>query len=288
MTANHAWDLRFRRATAARKRGSAEPLPAPLIESVRRVDPLVAATQAGTTLTELGIAALAGSAGADLVSAIPSGIWKLISKASLLILILGLGFLLLGALPLLYGAGAILRWLVHVVEAVVAAPLWAAAHAAPEGDDHTSRLAAKGYNNVLFIFLFPVLAVGAVFAATQSGRVATPLLLDLVFAGVQQGNSNSILAAPTQFVVALILSLVVLGITLIGAWGLVESLPTAVLGWISTAAPGLNPFADRGERHTHGLVAWVRGQAARAGIGARPLRAPRPGRGAERSGRTRA
>ena len=38
------WNLRFRRATAARKRGSApepEPLPPHLIESVRRVDPRV-------------------------------------------------------------------------------------------------------------------------------------------------------------------------------------------------------------------------------------------------------
>lgn len=60
---------------------------------------------------------------------------------------------------------AILHWALRVVEASIAAPLWAASHLAPEGNGFAGSHARKGYILALDLFLRPtLLVIGACFA----------------------------------------------------------------------------------------------------------------------------
>ena len=114
-----------------------------------------------------------------------------------------------------------------------------------EGDDHTSRLAAKGYNNVLFILLYPALAVAGFFVAAKISQVVLPVALKIAIGGLwgdldEPGAWTSI----TNMIFLLIGLLVVCwhGVTI--SYQLIEGMPVAVLGWISVSEPGLNPFAN--------------------------------------------
>ena len=66
--------------------------------------------------------------------------------------------------PFIIWFGVLIGWLVMVVEAVIAAPLWAIAHVHPDGDGVVGR-AGQGYSLILGLTLRPVLAVLGLIAA---------------------------------------------------------------------------------------------------------------------------
>ena len=69
----------------------------------------------------------------------------------------------LPAIPVVFWARALVSWAVLVVETLVGAPFWAAAHVLPEGQGMAGQHARQGYVLLLDVFLRPVLlVVGAV------------------------------------------------------------------------------------------------------------------------------
>jgi conjugal transfer/type IV secretion protein DotA/TraY len=89
-----------------------------------------------------GVLAAAGSAVSSL------GAWIAGVLMLLAIPLFALGFIwayYLPALPFLLFWGGVINWLILVVEALVAAPLWIAAHAMPEGDCMAANAGRQGY-----------------------------------------------------------------------------------------------------------------------------------------------
>lgn len=65
----------------------------------------------------------------------------------------------LPALPAILWLLAVLGWLILVIEAVIAAPVWAAAHAMPEGEGIAGQHGRQGYMMLINILLRPALMV---------------------------------------------------------------------------------------------------------------------------------
>lgn len=247
------------------------------------LDPIVAMTMAGKQMINVGVATWAVDEASDMVGAkgIKNPLVGFIDVLGDVAGIIGIPLLVAGAIlfvlsfvPVLYGLTAFLRWMVYVVETLIAAPFWLAAHAAPEGDTHSSRLAWKGYNNVLFITLFPALAVAGFIAAMAISTVAIPIVLDIGWLGLFGVNPDSMegiggvlssIASLALFIVAAVLFCWIVVTT---AYQLIDTAPTSVLNWISTSEPGLNPFQNFSGRA--GQVfggATHRAKAAAVGMG---------------------
>jgi len=65
----------------------------------------------------------------------------------------------LPAIPIIFWVLGIVGWLIMVLEAVVAAPLWAASHVLPEGEGFAGPPARQGYMLLLALLIRPVLMV---------------------------------------------------------------------------------------------------------------------------------
>jgi len=67
----------------------------------------------------------------------------------------------LPAIPIIFWVLGIVGWLIMVLGAVVAAPLWAASHVLPEGEGFAGPAARQGYM-LLVIGLQPDITIGLV------------------------------------------------------------------------------------------------------------------------------
>ncbi|MDR2198122.1 MAG: DotA/TraY family protein [Deltaproteobacteria bacterium] len=160
------------------------------------------------------------------------------------ILLISYGFFLayfLPALPFILWMSGVLSWLILVVEAVVAAPLWVAVHALPEGEGLAGNAGKRGYLIFLGILLRPPLMVAAFLVAmgliTTVGRVIGHVFSVFGFARL----SESFLGISGFMAFSVILGAVVVT----AVWkifGLMNSLPDRVMNWIGGHIP------DQGDR----------------------------------------
>lgn len=166
------------------------------------------------------------------------------------------------ALPWVYMLLAVISWLTHVAEMYICAPLWIAAHAAPEGRDHTSNLAAKGYNNFLFVTLFPILAIGGLIAAMAVSWVGISLLnhsLAGQFVSELGGYSGAwalITRGLPTLLGFILLYCALLWMVLTTSFNLVQAFPRTILDWLSTAPAGASAFQQAAE-HAGGMAIGV-------------------------------
>jgi conjugal transfer/type IV secretion protein DotA/TraY len=150
------------------------------------------------------------------------------------LLLISYGFLLaylLPAIPFLIFLYGVLAWAVMVVEALAAAPLWAAAHALPDGDGLAGRGGGPGYMLLLGVLVRPPLMVFGFLMAmglmTGLGRVVGHMLA--VFGFDRLGESFLGVSGFLAFSVILGLGVVA------AAWrlfGLASHLPEKVVTWI--------------------------------------------------------
>ena len=78
-------------------------------------------------------------------------------------------------MPFIIWIGCIAGWVLLVIEAIIAAPLWAIMHLHPNGDDLTGR-GGNGYSLVLSLLLRPVLMVFGMEAAIVISSVIGELI----------------------------------------------------------------------------------------------------------------
>lgn len=109
------------------------------------------------------------SVGAAATSLLKSGAGKLLGLITFIaVLLLPIALLLafyLPATPLIIWILGIAGWFVLLIEAVFAAPLWAASHAMPEGDGFVGQRAQAGYLVMLSLLLRPILMLAGFFAS---------------------------------------------------------------------------------------------------------------------------
>lgn len=217
---------------------------------------------AGTGLGILG----AGST----VSLFSSGkISKAVGKAGTIIgfMTLVAGALIGYVMPIvfaIYGIMGVISWLTFVASAFFGVTLWSAAFAAPKGEEHTSQMAGKGWNMLIFIGLYPALAVGGLAAAVTITSLALPLV-NILMGGIIGMSDNGVadLTQPLDALAGAIIGFVIVTLaTAMLFWSvcmtsatLITTFPRTVLNMVSFSEPGLNPY----ENTSQGIMGNITG-----------------------------
>jgi conjugal transfer/type IV secretion protein DotA/TraY len=224
-----------------------------LFKAGETTDPLVVASTVGhglVTLATYGKAATFLPAVSKGLKATDSG--GTVNSVLTILFIVGV-FLgdILPSLPWVYFLFGTIAWLVHVTEMFISAPLWIAAHAAPEGSTHTSNLAAKGYNNMLYVMLYPVLAIGGFVAAMSINWIGMYMLNQMIgeqFANQLGGGLGMITHGLGTLVGFAFLYLACAWIIVNTSFNLIQAFPRTILNWLSTADAGHNAYDQGGHQ----------------------------------------
>lgn len=229
------------------------------IEKLSTQDPIMAISNVGDYLigsawglaSALGVVDVAHSMGKALPfvgKAIPN-LDKYISFALFTIflplLLYGLALAYyLPAIPFIRWISALVGWIILIVEALVAAPLWLCAHALPEGDGAAGQHGKRGYFLLLGILIRPPLMVVGFFTAVVLMNVVGRLLgagFEIFIAGTSQ---TKILGITGTFSMLVILGIVVI-MTANKFFSLIHYLPEHVTNWIGQQFHGLGEKEDQ-------------------------------------------
>lgn len=192
-----------------------------------------------------------------------SGLAKLFGKdgkTTTILAVIGGLLLLAGAflgyiLPVvfaIFGLMGVISWLTFVASAFFGVTLWGAAFAAPKGDEHTSQMAAKGWNTLIFLGFYPALAVGGLAAAVTITSIALPLV-NVTLGGVWGAMTGSAdLTQPFDALAGYLIGAVVMVLVnsmlfwsaCITSAQLITNFPRTVLNMVSFSEPGLNPYEN--------------------------------------------
>lgn len=187
-----------------------------------------------------------------------------------LISLMGLGFFLayyLPSIPYILWICAVVSWLVVVVESLVAAPLWVAAHALPEGEGLAGERARQGYMLYLGILIRPMLMV--------AGLVAALALIKTVGAFVGVGFSTFAAGLsvedPRGLISTVALTVILGGLLVVLShkiFGLINWLPERVICWIGQQRHDLGEASDEA-RTSHTFAGVITKSEHAAGVGGR-------------------
>ena len=150
----------------------------------------------------------------------------------------------LPAIPFIRWISALVGWIILVVEALVAAPLWLCAHALPEGDGAAGQHGKRGYFLLLGILIRPPLMVCGFFAAVILMNVVGRLLgagFEIFVGGTMQ---TKIIGITGTFAMLVILGIVVI-MTANKFFSLIHYLPEYVTNWIGQQFHGLGEKEDQ-------------------------------------------
>ena len=163
-------------------------------------------------------------------------------------------------MPALIWISILIGWFIQVIEAVIAASIWAVMHLHPSGDDLTGK-GGNGYNLIMGIMFRPVLSVFGLIAALLSMQIFGQFI-NKVFADaflVSQQDSGlfiwlvGLVAAPLMYCVAM--------------WTIVKKLfeivhiiPDQLMQWIGGGSHTLGEYAKSmggGGDHSHMVAAGL-------------------------------
>lgn len=173
------------------------------------------------------------------VRLITSAASRLASKSVALIimaaiLLLPLALLLafyLPATPLILWIMGVAGWFVLLIEAVIAAPVWAASHAMPEGNGFVGQRALAGYMVILSLFLRPTLMVFGFFSSMLL-MIVMGKVISLLFIPYMSSMASGYIAGLATFFALLAIFTALIIQTAHRAYGLINEVPDKVLRYI--------------------------------------------------------
>lgn len=169
--------------------------------------------------------------------------------------------------PLILWVMGVVGWFTLLIEAVIAAPIWAASHAMPEGNGFVGQRAMAGYMVALSLFLRPTLMIFGFFAAAVLIIVMGKVVALLYIPAMSGMIGDSLSGIVTCF--AMLAILVVLMVQIAHrAFGLIHEVPDKVLRYIGGGAENLGEAS--GEQQSRSI--FVGGAAKIAGQGERSAR----------------
>ena len=169
--------------------------------------------------------------------------------------------------PLILWVMGVVGWFTLLIEAVIAAPIWAASHAMPEGNGFVGQRAMAGYMVALSLFLRPTLMIFGFFAAAVLIIVMGKVVALLYIPAMSGMIGDSLSGIVTCF--AMLAILVVLMVQIAHrAFGLIHEVPDKVLRYIGGGAENLGEAP--GEQQSRSI--FVGGAAKIAGQGERSAR----------------
>ena len=229
------------------------------VEKLSSSDPIMAVSNVGDYLigsawglaSALGVVDVAHSMGKALPfvgKAIPN-LDKYISFAlfTVFLPLLLYGLVLayyLPAIPFIRWISALVGWIILVVEALVAAPLWLCAHAMPDGEGAAGQHGKRGYFLLLGILVRPPLMVCGFFAAVILMNVVGRMLgagFELFVGGTMQ---TKVIGITGTFSMLVILGIVVI-MTANKFFSLIHYLPEHVTNWIGQQFHALGEKEDQ-------------------------------------------
>ncbi|MCA8355516.1 DotA/TraY family protein [Burkholderia cepacia] len=147
-------------------------------------------------------------------------------------------------MPFIIWIGAITGWVLLVIEAVIAAPLWAIMHLHPHGDGAINNRAANGYSLVLSLLLRPVLMVFGMMSALVISNVIGEFINKVYFEiFAQNTGAFSGFSAFTALGMGTLLYFIIMFIFLRKVFSITYQLPDQLLQWIGGAGTSLGQFA---------------------------------------------
>lgn len=146
-------------------------------------------------------------------------------------------------LPYLIWIGCIVGWVLLVIEAIIAAPLWAIMHLHPNGDDLTGR-GGNGYMLVLSLLLRPVLMVFGMMASIVISSVIGEFI-NKTFFEVFANNSGAFTgwSALLGLTMGTFLYFTVMFTFIRKCFSIMHMLPDQLMKWIGGGGGGLGEFA---------------------------------------------
>lgn len=229
------------------------------IESMSSQDPIMAVSNVGDYLigsawglaSALGVVDVAHSMG-KAIPFIGKAVPNLDKYISFILFSVFLPLLLYGlalayylpAIPFIRWVSALVGWIILVVEALVAAPLWLCAHALPDGEGAAGQHGKRGYFLLLGIVLRPPLMVTGFFAAVILMNVLGRILgasFEMFVGGTAQ---TKILGITGTFSMLVILGIVVI-MSANKFFSLIHYLPEHVTNWIGQQFQGMGEKEDQ-------------------------------------------
>lgn len=158
-------------------------------------------------------------------------LWSLIGAGMLLIPIALMLAYYLPATPMILWIMGVAAWFIMLIEAVIAAPVWAAAHVFPEGNGFVGERAKAGYMVALSLFLRPTLAIFGFFAGMLLIIVMGKVLMLLFLPAMSGMIGDSLSGVVTFFALLAIFTLVLVQIAH-RCFGLIHEIPDKVLRYL--------------------------------------------------------
>lgn len=175
----------------------------------------------------------------------------------LIVSMLGLGLMLsvyIPLIPAMVWTMAVLNWLLSVVEAVIAAPLFAAAHISPYGEEEIGT-AGEGYRMLASLAIKPMLMVIAVFVAIGLCNAMAGVVNDTFMPMVAGAQSGSVVGIVKFVGIVSVYVLLMMGLTH-ACFALVHWLPDRVMLWLGRSVAGLGG-SERIEGEVRGGMSTV-------------------------------
>lgn len=157
----------------------------------------------------------------------------------------------------------VIGWLAGVLEAVLAAPLWAAMHMTPGGDSFIGSQ-DKGYLLILGVFFRPILMVIGLIASLTMLYPAMWLVnksYALVMAGLQDSAGD--VTGVFSIVVFVLIYCIIIFQVIMFCFTLPQKVPGQILSWIGS---GISDFGEAGAAERVGGVAHGAGGAVKGAV----------------------
>jgi conjugal transfer/type IV secretion protein DotA/TraY len=175
----------------------------------------------------------------------------------LIVSMMGLGLMLsvyIPLIPAMVWTMAVLNWLLSVVEAVIAAPLFAAAHISPYGEEEIGT-AGEGYRMLANLAIKPMLMVIAVFVSIGLCNAMAGVVNDMFMPMVAGAQSGSVVGIVKFIGIVSVYVLLMMGLTH-ACFALVHWLPDRVMLWLGRSVAGLGG-SERIEGEVRGGMSTV-------------------------------
>lgn len=159
--------------------------------------------------------------------------------------------------PVLWWVAGIVRWMASVAEAVLAAPLMAAMHVHPGGDDFVGR-AGPGYMLILAMVIQPALLL---FGLVLAGAILYPAgaLVNMMFLGAVSGVTGSTGVGLIALVAWVALYVVMMTMAIHTCFGLISMVPDNVMRWVGSQAGAQGVGIKEVEKSVGGLEQGSKG-----------------------------
>lgn len=139
----------------------------------------------------------------------------------------------LPAIPFIFWIVGLFSWVLMVIEAMVAAPIWAAMHANPDGEGLAGNKAGTGYNIFFQVLLRPALMVAGFFFALLLIHVI-PHFGEL-FSGFFRGlSANETLAGPITAAAGMVMGSILIVMLCQKAFKMIYLLPEGLAKWMGS------------------------------------------------------